>query len=127
MKPCKALLSRGLVGGGTGANAVSIPRPQAYNTLPPPNNYASTPKGSSQSLEGEQTSTENLSCSPHVLYGDVWARFSHRGADVAENSSEVKNLYGNPGRHAQPHTNPKPVFAELATLGSIIRRGKIIW
>lgn len=48
------------------------------------------------------------------------ARFSRRGADVAENISEVDFLYGNPGRHAQPHTNHKPVFAELADLAKIV-------
>lgn len=50
------------------------------------------------------------------MYGGVWVRFSRRGVDVAENSSEVGFLYEDPGRHAQPHTNHKPVFAELANI-----------
>lgn len=35
---------------------------------------------------------------------------------MAEKISEVAFLYEDPGRHAQPHTNHKPVFAELADL-----------
>lgn len=45
--------------------------------------------------------------------------FSRRGANVAEKSSEVAFLYEDPGRHAQPHINPKPVFAEIAYMNKI--------
>ena len=61
-----------------------------------------------------------LSCPPYVLYGGDSGRFSCRGADVAEKISEVAFLYGCPGRHAQPHTNHKPVFAELADLAKTV-------
>jgi hypothetical protein len=42
----------------------------------------------------------------------VW--FSRRGVDVSETISELGFFGEDPGRHAQPHTNHKPVFAELA-------------
>jgi hypothetical protein len=55
--------------------------------------------------------------SSYVLYGAFWARFSRRGANVAENLSQVGNLYEKIARHAQPHTNHISIFAELAMLG----------
>ena len=54
------------------------------------------------------------------MYGGVWLRFSRRGVDVAENSSELGFLYEDPGRHAQRHTNHKPVFAEIADIVKIV-------
>lgn len=39
---------------------------------------------------------------------------------MAEKISEVAFLYEDPGRHAQPHINHKPVFAELADLIKIV-------
>lgn len=62
----------------------------------------------------------SLNCPPYVLWEGYLGRVSRRGADVAEKISEVAFLYEDPGRHAQPHTNHKPVFAELADLVEII-------
>ena len=54
-----------------------------------------------------------LSCPPYVLWEDFWVRFSRRGVNVSEKISEVGFLYEDPGRHAQPHTNHKPVNLHL--------------
>ena len=53
------------------------------------------------------------------MYGGLWVRFSRRGVDVAETTSELGFFGEDPGRHAQPHTNHKPVFAELAIIAEI--------
>ena len=50
------------------------------------------------------------------MWEDFWVRFSRRGVRVSEKISEVRFLYGNPGRHAQAHTNHKPGFVELHVL-----------
>ena len=54
-----------------------------------------------------------LSCPPYVLWEDFWVRFSRRGVNVAEKISEVDFLYGDPARHAQPHTNLLPANLHL--------------
>jgi hypothetical protein len=51
-----------------------------------------------------------LACSSHISSEQMGGRFSRRGVRAAEKISEVGFLYGNPGRHAQPHTNHKPPF-----------------
>lgn len=51
-----------------------------------------------------------LTCSSHISSEQVGGRFSRRGVRAAEKISEVGFLYGNPGRHAQSHTNHKPPF-----------------
>lgn len=51
-----------------------------------------------------------LTCSSHISSEQVGGRFSRRGVRAAEKISEVVFLYGDPGRHAQPHTNHKPPF-----------------
>ena len=51
-----------------------------------------------------------LACSSHISSEQVGGRFSRRGVRAAEKISEVGFLYGNPGRHAQHHTNHIPRF-----------------
>ena len=51
-----------------------------------------------------------LACSSHISSDEDGARFSRRGVRAAEKISEVDILYGNPGRHAQLHTNDIPRF-----------------
>jgi hypothetical protein len=51
------------------------------------------------------------------LWEDFWVWFSRRGVDVSEKISEVGFLYEDPGRHAQPHTNHKPVNLHLTQHG----------
>lgn len=63
-----------------------------------------------------------LTCSSHISSDQGGGRFSRRGVRAAEKISEVGFLYGDPGRHAQPHTNPKPVFAEIANIDKITFR-----
>jgi hypothetical protein len=46
-------------------------------------------KDSTQTWPGEQLSTENLSCSPHIFWEGVLVRFSRRGVDVSETTSEL--------------------------------------
>ena len=64
-------------------------------------------------LGWEQLIVLTLSCPPYVLWEDFWVWFSRRGVNVSEKISEVGFLYGDPGRHAQPHTNHKPVNLHL--------------
>ena len=54
-----------------------------------------------------------LTCSSHISCEAIWVRFSCRGVRAAEKISEVGFLYEDPGRHAQPHTNHKPVNLHL--------------
>ena len=63
---------------------------------------------------------QRLTCSSHISSEQGGGRFSRRGVRAAEKISEVAILYEDPGRHAQPHTNHKPVFAELADLVKIV-------
>jgi hypothetical protein len=51
-----------------------------------------------------------LACSSHISSEQLGGRFSRCGVRAAEKISEVGFLYGNPGRHAQLHTNHKPPF-----------------
>jgi len=51
-----------------------------------------------------------LTCSSHISSEQAGGRFSRRGVRAAEKISEVGFWYGNPGRHAQSHTNHKPPF-----------------
>jgi hypothetical protein len=51
-----------------------------------------------------------LTCSSHISSELKVDRFSRRGVRAAEKISEVGFLYGNPGRHAQTHTNHIPPF-----------------
>lgn len=54
--------------------------------------------------------------SPHSIWEQFVARFSRRGVRVAENLKRFRDLYGKKVRHAQSHTNHKPVLAVLAIL-----------
>ena len=54
------------------------------------------------------------------MWEGLLARFSRRGVDVAETISELGFFGEDPGRHAQPHTNHKPVFAELAIMNRFL-------
>lgn len=66
-----------------------------------------------------------LTCSSHISSEQLGGRFSRRGVRAAEKISEVGFLYGNPGRHAQPHTTHKPPFhsENYLPLGSTVSVG----
>lgn len=70
-------------------------------------------------LGWEQLIVLTLSCPPYVLWEDFWVWFSRRGVHVSEKISEVGFLYGETCRHAQPHTNHKPVNLHLTEHGNI--------
>ena len=53
---------------------------------------------------------QRLTCSSHISSEEGGGQFSRRGVRAAEKISEVGFLYGNPGRHAQTHTNHIPRF-----------------
>lgn len=63
-----------------------------------------------------------LTCSSHISSEQLGGRFSRRGVRAAEKFSEVVFLYGDPGRHAQPHTNHKRPFhsANIFELGVLL-------
>ena len=63
-----------------------------------------------------------LTCSSHISSEQLGARFSRRGVRAAEKISEVGFLYGNPGRHAQLHTNHKPPFHSQ---NNLVRRSPV--
>ncbi len=90
---------KGILGGGSGKIAVSIPRPEAYTPY-------RTPKGA-----GGNWVRENLNCPPYVLYDRISGCKTRRGVKVSEKKSELDLLYDDPGRHAQLHINYKSIFA----------------
>ena len=66
-----------------------------------------------------------LSRPSHITWEEFGVQFSRRGVRVSEKISEVRFLYVNPGRHAQAHTNHKPVFVELHVLSRFRFFGQI--
>lgn len=70
-----------------------------------------------------------LACSSHISAEQVGGRFSRRGVRAAEKISEVGFLYGDPGRHAQPHTNHKPRFhsANISAWGYLLKPEWVWW
>jgi hypothetical protein len=91
------------MGRGHRRNRRLNPQAEGLRALPPPKNCArllkrlgaiflfthAYLKDYTQIWAGEQISTENLSCSPHVFWGHVWVQFSRRGVDVSETPSEL--------------------------------------
>jgi hypothetical protein len=61
--------------------------------------------------------TPFYTCPPHICCEQLRGRFSRCGVRAAEKISEVDFLYGNPGRHAQRHTNHKPPFYSAHNVG----------